>query len=98
MLFHLVERDHPHAGLRGLRGEVLEAAFGGDAKEDLLAVLEEPERSPGAEADARAGAERAAEVGDLGDAEAGQGLGEAAEDLVGAAGEADGPPPREPLG
>ena len=74
----------PTPAWSGLGAEVLQAALGGDAEEDLLAVLEEPDGAPGAQAEAGLGAEGAAEVGDLGDAQAGQGLGEAAEDAVGA--------------
>src|SRR6516165_7514846 len=98
MLFHLVAGDDPDSGLRGLRGKILQAALGRDAKEDFLAVPEEPERAPGAEADSGLGAERAAEVGDAGKAQVGKRLGKAAEHLKGPAGKTDAPPPRQTIG
>src|SRR4051794_39602978 len=52
VLFHLVEGDDPDAGLEGLGGDVLEAALGGEAAGDELAVLEEPHGPPGGEPEA----------------------------------------------
>src|SRR4051794_4278680 len=71
MFFHLVERHHADPGLGGLGGEVFQAALGGDLEEDFLAAFEESERAPGGQADAGAGAEGAAEVGEGGEAQAG---------------------------
>src|SRR4051812_48494220 len=98
MFLHLAEADHPDARLRRLGTEVLEAALGGNAEEELLAVLEEADGAPLGQAEARLGAEGAGEVGKLGEAEAGQRLGHLAEDLVRPPRGADGPPAREALG
>src|SRR4051794_33091496 len=58
MFFHLVEGHHADARLDGLGAQVFQAAARRDLEDELLALPEEPEGCPGAEGEARLGAER----------------------------------------
>jgi hypothetical protein len=74
MLFHLAKANHADPCLDRLDAEVFETVLGGNAEEDLDAILQEADGTPLAESQTGSGAERAGDLGDSGEAQPGQSL------------------------
>ena len=82
ILLHLMKPNHSDAGLDGLRRHVFQSTFGGVGKTTSTPPFNRRSGSRATEAQTGLRGERGCHLGELGHAEARQGLGEEPEDLV----------------